>query len=88
MTYFAEMPSLFSDHDDVTKHLLLEKGKLPSYLRDHRKRLRERFLSGGANALPDYEMLELVLFRAIPRPPMKSPNRSSNTSENALPKSP
>lgn len=47
MTYFAEMPSLFSDHDDVTKHLPLEKGKLPSYLRDHRKRLRERFLSGG-----------------------------------------
>jgi len=76
MTYFAEMPSLFSDHDDVTKHLLLEKGKLPSYLRDHRKRLRERFLSGGANALPDYEMLELVLFRAIPRQDVKPLARS------------
>ncbi|WP_095587742.1 RadC family protein [Actibacterium ureilyticum] len=46
-------------------------GKLPSYIRDHRKRLRERFLSGGADALPDYEMLELVLFRAIPRQDVK-----------------
>ena len=33
----------------------------------HRDRLRERFLEGGADALPDYEMLELMLFRAIPR---------------------
>lgn len=71
MTYFAEAPSLFSDHDDVIEVLPLEKGKLPSYVRDHRKRLRERFLSGGAAALPDYEMLELVLFRAIPRQDVK-----------------
>lgn len=33
----------------------------------HRQRLRERFMKGGADALPDYELLELVLFRAIPR---------------------
>ena len=33
----------------------------------HRQRLRERFLAGGADALPDYEMLELVLFLAQPR---------------------
>lgn len=33
----------------------------------HRARLRQRFLLGGADALPDYELLELVLFRAIPR---------------------
>ncbi len=43
----------------------------PSYLRDHRKRLRERFLKGGAAAMPDYEMLELVLFRAIRRRDVK-----------------
>ncbi|MEM8959246.1 MAG: DNA repair protein RadC [Pseudomonadota bacterium] len=41
--------------------------KLPSYLKDHRKRLRDRFLDGGANAMPDYELLELLLFQAIPR---------------------
>nr|WP_227418791.1 DNA repair protein RadC [Roseitranquillus sediminis] len=45
--------------------------RLPSYMRDHRKRLRERFLSGGAAAMPDYELLELVLFRAIPRQDVK-----------------
>ena len=33
----------------------------------HRQRLRERFAKGGADALPDYELLELVLFRAIQR---------------------
>jgi DNA repair protein RadC len=33
----------------------------------HRKRLRERFRSGGVDAVPDYELLEMVLFRAFPR---------------------
>lgn len=43
----------------------------PSYIRDHRTRLRARFLDGGAAAMPDYELLELVLFRAIPRRDVK-----------------
>ena len=38
----------------------------PHYL-GHRERLRERFYSAGANALSDYELLELALFAAIPR---------------------
>ena len=33
----------------------------------HRDRLRRRFRAGGADAVPDYELLELILFRAIPR---------------------
>jgi len=45
--------------------------RLPSYIADHRKRLRSRFIEGGAAAMPDYEMLELVLFRAIPRQDVK-----------------
>ena len=45
--------------------------KLPSYIADHRKRLRARFREGGSQPLPDYEMLELVLFRAIPRQDVK-----------------
>ncbi len=45
--------------------------KLPSYIRDHRQRLRERFLKGGPDAMPDYELLELILFRAIPRRDVK-----------------
>jgi DNA repair protein RadC len=38
----------------------------PHYL-GHRQRLRDRLMEGGADALPDYELLELTLFRAIPR---------------------
>jgi DNA repair protein RadC len=37
----------------------------------HRDRLRSRFRDGGADALPDYELLELLLFRAIPRQDVK-----------------
>lgn len=33
----------------------------------HRDRLRERFTSAGPDALADYELLELLLFRFIPR---------------------
>ena len=33
----------------------------------HRERLRERLTKGGADALPDYELLELILFRVFPR---------------------
>lgn len=47
------------------------KARLPSYIADHRARLRERFLAGGPDALPDYELLELILFRAIPRQDVK-----------------
>lgn len=43
------------------------KGRLPSYIEDHRRRLRERFVQGGPQAMPDYELLELLLFRSIPR---------------------
>ncbi|WP_299563142.1 DNA repair protein RadC [uncultured Sulfitobacter sp.] len=46
-------------------------GKQPSYIADHRQRLRARFMAGGANAVPEYELLELVLFRAIPRRDVK-----------------
>lgn len=42
----------------------------PHYL-GHRQRLRERFLTGGAEALADYEFLELLLFQARPRGDMK-----------------
>ena len=79
---FGEMPlSLFpSAPDDVDPGDMdmaqpaapVPRGRsLPSYLADHRARLRERFLQGGAAAMPDYELLELVLFRAIPRQDVK-----------------
>ncbi|MEF2071021.1 JAB domain-containing protein [Consotaella aegiceratis] len=37
----------------------------------HRDRLRQRFAEGGSAALADYELLELVLFRSIPRRDVK-----------------
>lgn len=37
----------------------------------HRDRLRARFTDMGGDALPDYELLELVLFRSIPRRDVK-----------------
>lgn len=41
-------------------------GNRPHYW-GHRERLRQRFLAGGHDALPEYELLEMVLFNAIPR---------------------
>jgi DNA repair protein RadC len=38
-------------------------GGTPHYF-GHRERLRRRFREGGADALADYELLELILFRA------------------------
>ncbi len=37
----------------------------------HRERLRQRFLDGGEAALPDYELLELILFASSPRGDVK-----------------
>jgi DNA repair protein RadC len=37
----------------------------------HRDRLRARFTEAGGDALPDYELLELLLFRSIPRRDVK-----------------
>jgi DNA repair protein RadC len=42
----------------------------PHYL-GHRERLRARFREAGPDALADYELLELVLFRALPRRDVK-----------------
>ena len=39
---------------------------LPHFL-GHRERLKERFRESGPEAMPDYELLEMVLFRAIKR---------------------
>jgi DNA repair protein RadC len=44
--------------------------EMPHY-HGHRQRLRERFHAAGADALNDYELLEMVLFTAQPRRDMK-----------------
>jgi DNA repair protein RadC len=60
------MPLKPSEARDVARAFEAE----PHYV-DHRQRLRARFLEGGAEAMPDYELMELMLFAAIPRRDVK-----------------
>jgi len=54
--------------EDASSGLFPESTDAPApHYHGHRDRLRERFLSAGAENLPDYEVLELLLFGAIPR---------------------
>ena len=62
--------SLLVDSTPVESTAALEPDAAPHYL-EHRQRLRSRFLNAGADALADYELLELILFRAIPRRDVK-----------------
>ncbi|WP_432448573.1 RadC family protein [Aliiroseovarius marinus] len=69
---FGEMAqALFDSEEAPAVPIQMKGGKLPSYIKDHRKRLRARFMDGGAQAMPDYELLELLLFRSIPRRDVK-----------------
>ena len=62
---FSESPLPLFDGEPAP--VLAPGARLPSYIQGHRDRLRQRFREGGAAAMPDYELLELVLFRALPR---------------------
>jgi len=56
--------------NDAAVDTRTEKSKLAKakpHFHGHRDRLRQRFIDGGPDALPDYELLELVLFRSLPR---------------------
>ena len=39
----------------------------PPHFHGHRQRLRERLIAGGAENLPDYELMEVLLFAGNPR---------------------
>src|SRR5712691_352022 len=58
-----------SDDDDTNQPPGLSEAA-PHY-HGHRERLRERFRKAGSDAVTDYELLELVLFRALPRRDVK-----------------
>ena len=51
--------------------MTLDKNLTNTHYTGHRDRLRERYQTGGADALADYELLELLLFTAIPRKDVK-----------------
>jgi DNA repair protein RadC len=64
------LPFIQSPHEDEAVPVPVQ-GRLPSYIKDHRKRLRERFMAARSDAMPDYELLELILFRAIAQQDVK-----------------
>ena len=59
MNHFAESLSFFDDDDLMVIETAQGGGD--------RQRLRDRFTTCGPGSVPDYELLELILFRAIPR---------------------
>jgi DNA repair protein RadC len=51
--------------------MLKEKPSRDASRSGHRRRLRERFIASGGKGMPDYEILELLLFAAHPRGDVK-----------------
>ena len=66
--FFSEMPVV---EPPKTK----APAEKPHYL-GHRERLRTRFREAGPQALSDYELLELLLFRSIPRADTKERSKA------------
>lgn len=64
-SFFAEQPA---HPPSLTKRTTVSSalGKEEHY-HGHRERLRDRFRQNGDTAVADYELLELLLFRLIPR---------------------
>jgi len=54
----------------------------------HRERLRSRFREAGPEAVSDYELIELVLYRAIPQRDVKPLAKESRSKAWAMPPSP
>jgi DNA repair protein RadC len=50
---------------------LAEAMAAPPHFHGHRQRLRERLIAGGAENLPDYELMEVLLFAGNPRGDVK-----------------
>ena len=67
--FFGELPAAMAGKR--VAQTSSSKTEKPHYL-GHRDRLRDRFREAGATALPDYELLELLLFRFIPRSDTKA----------------
>lgn len=66
-SHFAEAPGLF----DLENCTPVSAPAITPHYSNHRSRLRQRFMKAGSTALADYELLELLLFRAIPRRDVK-----------------
>ncbi|GHC79010.1 RadC family protein [Limoniibacter endophyticus] len=68
-------PAPHPERSETPSRRRTKAGEKPHYL-GHRERLRERFREQGAAALADYEILEIILFRSIPRADTKQPAKA------------
>ena len=66
-TYFAESRQGKTRGRPLDTGPATQPAAADEHFHGHRDRLRQRFREGGDRALADYELLELLLFRLIPR---------------------
>jgi DNA repair protein RadC len=69
--FFAELPL-----PDRASSARRTKAEAKPHYHGHRARLRARFTDGGPASLADYELLEMILFRSIPRADTKAPAKA------------
>jgi len=72
MTRTRRPPPALGDSFDLLAPLTPEEATAVSGAEGHRDRMRARLLKAGPEALADHEMLEMVLFLALPRRDTKS----------------
>jgi len=65
-----KLMELFDGEPEAVPEIAIEEEVIPHYT-GHRKRVKERFITAGAASFSDYELLELMLFSAIPRKDVK-----------------
>lgn len=68
---FAEPTLLVENPPNASASPAEKAPRREAHYHNHRARLRQRFMTAGHASLADYEMLEIVLFRAIPRRDVK-----------------
>lgn len=78
--FFSEFPMAHQHRAPERTVAPSPKAKAPPkekpHYHGHRDRLRARFRDGGTASLSDYELLELLLFRSIPRADTKGPAKA------------
>jgi DNA repair protein RadC len=57
--------------EDPSSPRARKKATADAHQKGHRDRLRKRFADGGDAGMPDYEILEMLLFRSIPQGDLK-----------------
>ena len=68
--YGTDGVALIPDGEGQGRNEFSEGTALPHYF-GHRQRLRERMIASGTESLPDYELLEVILFAARARGDVK-----------------